>query len=367
MSQLSNFIIFANILLAISSNVAAKNDCVIKEFDQVDETLKRCTNIVVDSLVVPGGQQLLLRLTEGSTLAFRGTTKFGFAEWKGNLVVITGSNITVYGEKDSLLDGQGPLWWDGQGTWGNLTKPKFFRIKNTNNSIFYDINIKNCPVGCTQIEQSENVTLRNFKIDISEGDEGVAPENKFGHNTDGFGISKSQNILIEDAVVYNQDDCVVVNSGKHITARNLFCHGSHGLSISVKGSVVEDVLFENCTVTNSENGIHVKTRTDAGDGLIKNIVYKDITLLDCTMFGISVQQNYQDLPHGQPQDGPPENNIPIVNLELSNVRGNVLDVAVPVFVLCAEEGCFDWKWEGVNMKGALSNNCTGFTPVGYNC
>ncbi|CAG9772126.1 unnamed protein product [Ceutorhynchus assimilis] len=220
--------------------------------------------VLVDSLVVPGGQQLLLQLTESSTLAFRGTTKFGFAKWKGNLVVITGCNITVYGEKDSLLDGQGPLWWDGQGSWGNVTKPKFFRIKNTNNSIFYDINIKNCPMGCTQIELSENVTLRNWKIDISDGDEGVAPENKFGHNTDGFGISKSQNILIEDAVVHNQDDCVVINSGKNITARNLFCYGGHGLSISDEGSVVEDVVFENCTVTNSENGIHVKTCVDAG-------------------------------------------------------------------------------------------------------
>ena len=34
-----------------------------------------------------------------------------------------------------------------------------------------------------------------------------------GHNTDGFDIGSSSNVIIDGAKVYNQDDCVAVNSG----------------------------------------------------------------------------------------------------------------------------------------------------------
>lgn len=45
-------------------------------------------------------------------------------------------------------------------------------------------------------------------IDDSAGDTG-----SLGHNTDGFDIGTSSNVMIDGAKVYNQDDCVAVNSG----------------------------------------------------------------------------------------------------------------------------------------------------------
>jgi polygalacturonase len=45
-------------------------------------------------------------------------------------------------------------------------------------------------------------------IDNSAGDAGA-----LGHNTDGFDIGDSNNVVITGANVYNQDDCVAVNSG----------------------------------------------------------------------------------------------------------------------------------------------------------
>jgi len=45
-------------------------------------------------------------------------------------------------------------------------------------------------------------------IDASEGD-----KDEQGHNTDGFDIGSSSNVIIDGAKVYNQDDCVAVNSG----------------------------------------------------------------------------------------------------------------------------------------------------------
>ncbi|KAH0999741.1 hypothetical protein HUJ04_008123 [Dendroctonus ponderosae] len=155
---------------------------------------------------------------------------------------------------------------------------------------------------------------------------------------------------------------------KNVTVRNLFCHGSHGLTISGTNSTIEDVLFENSIITMAQNGIHVKTHVLDGDGLIKNVVYRNITILDAKNYGISVEQNYLNLPAGQPQDGPPSNHIPIYNLSMQNIYGNVLSGGIPVFILCADEGCFDWKWENVNILGDnQNNNCTGYAPEQYEC
>lgn len=34
-----------------------------------------------------------------------------------------------------------------------------------------------------------------------------------GKNTDGFDVRNSTNIVIRNSVVFNQDDCVAINSG----------------------------------------------------------------------------------------------------------------------------------------------------------
>jgi polygalacturonase len=52
-------------------------------------------------------------------------------------------------------------------------------------------------------------------IDDSAGD------SEGGHNTDGFDIGSSSNVVINGANVYNQDDCVAINSGTVCNSSNL--------------------------------------------------------------------------------------------------------------------------------------------------
>lgn len=59
----------------------------------------------------------------------------------------------------------------------------------------------------------------------------------------------------------------------------MFCHGSHGLSIRGVGAVVENIWFSDSIMTMCENGIHVKTATNGGEGLVKNVTYQNITIL----------------------------------------------------------------------------------------
>ncbi|XP_048517702.1 polygalacturonase [Dendroctonus ponderosae] len=354
--------------IPVSFQTSVEEACIVKEFEEVNNVINNCEDIILDNLDIPGGDQLILNLSEGSTLTFRGNTSFNFYEWTGPLMTISGNNIKVIGEKDSVIDGRGPLWWDGQGTWGSK-KPRLLKIQVTN-AVFDGINIKDCPSLCAMVN-GDNLVIKNWFINILEGDEGVAPENKFAHNTDGLHLEhyySNENVTIENCVIYNQDDCIAIARAKNVTVRNLFCHGSHGLTISGTNSTIEDVLFENSIITMAQNGIHVKTHVLDGDGLIKNVVYRNITILDAKNYGISVEQNYLNLPAGQPQDGPPSNHIPIYNLSMQNIYGNVLSGGIPVFILCADEGCFDWKWENVNILGDnQNNNCTGYAPEQYEC
>lgn len=90
-----------------------------------------CSTIVLSSLTVPGGVTLDLEtLNDGTTVIFEGTTTWEFSEWDGPLFSVSGNNITVKGAPGSVLDGQGALWWDGQGNGGGKTKPKFFKANN---------------------------------------------------------------------------------------------------------------------------------------------------------------------------------------------------------------------------------------------
>lgn len=51
------------------------------------------------------------------------------------------------------------------------------------------------------------ILMRHYTaIDASAGDD-------LGANTDGFDIGDSDTVYIEYATVYNQDDCVAINSG----------------------------------------------------------------------------------------------------------------------------------------------------------
>lgn len=74
----------------------------------------------------------------------------------------------------------------------------------------------------------ENIVLNNTFGDLANERSGGIPA---GHNTDGFGFASSDNVILRNSQVWNQDDCVAITSGTNITVSGMYCHGGHGLSI----------------------------------------------------------------------------------------------------------------------------------------
>lgn len=139
---------------------------------------------------------------------------------------------------------------------------------------------------------------------------------------------------------------------QHITFKNGYCSGGHGLSIGSVGgrsnNTVDTVSFLDSTVTKSVQAIRVKTI--AGDtGTVNNVEYDGITMSSISKYGILIEQNYDggDL-HGDPTTG-----VPITGLTIKNIVGTgaVASSGYDVVVVCGSTSCKSWTWSSVAVTG----------------
>ncbi|TGJ82653.1 hypothetical protein E0Z10_g6102 [Xylaria hypoxylon] len=321
-----------------------------------------CSTIVLSSLQVPGGKTLNLEgLKDGTTVVFEGTTTFGYAAWEGSLFSVSGNKITVKGAEGSVLDGQGALYWDGLGGSGGVIKPKFFKANHLNDSVLEGITIKNAPKNSFSLNYVYNLTVNDVTVDDRDGE-------SLGKNTDAFNINNADGVTITGAKVWNQDDCVAINSGNNIYFGSGFCSGGHGLSIGSIGSqtvnMVSNVTFADSTVQKSQQSVRIKTISGA-TGTVQNITYRNIFLDGAGVnaaysdYGIIVTQSYSGT------SGKPTNGVTVTGFVLQNVTGTVGSDAVRVYIECGVGSCSDWSWSGVNVTGGKkSTTCQNVASGG---
>lgn len=226
------------------------------------------------------------------------------------------------------------------------------------------------------IDGSTGLTLSDITIDDSAGA-------SLGHNTDGFDIGSSTSITISGANVQNQDDCLAINSGTDIVFTGGTCSGGHGLSIGSVGgrtdNTVETVTIESSTVTDSANGVRIKTVSGA-TGSVTGVTYKDITISGITSYGIVIEQGrYQrsrprcsvltetiDYENGSPT-GIPTTGVPITDLTLDSITGTVESSAVNIYILCGSGSCSSWTWTDVSITGGETSTACENIPTGATC
>lgn len=115
------------------------------------------------------------------------------------------------------------------------------------------------------------------------------------------------------------------------------------------------MLIANSIISRSENGIRIKTKAGRGKGEVTNITYSNIQLDGITKRGIVIQQDYENSgPTGRPQG-----DIHISGFKITGVTGNVGAKAKKVYVLCAQGGCTNWNWSGIQVSGGSGSSCKG--------
>ncbi|EPS38819.1 hypothetical protein H072_7402 [Dactylellina haptotyla CBS 200.50] len=322
-----------------------------------------CSTIILSALSVPSGVTLNLeKLNEGTTVIFRGKTVFGFAEWEGSLVSVSGNKITVKGDPSSVLDGQGALYWDGLGGSGGKIKPKFFKANNLNDSVIDGITILNAPKNSFSLNRVYNLVVKNIYINDKAG-----TTSGLGHNTDGFNINNADGVFITNVTVYNQDDCMNVNTGQNILMTKSFCSGGHGLSIGsvANGAVVRNVTYDTITMEKSQQAVRIKTNSGAVAS-VSDITYRNIKINGGTTTGIVDYGIIVDQSYGGTKNSP-TNGVTINGFTLENVTGTVPSDAINIQIQCGVGSCSNFKWTNVKVTGGkTSTNCMN-VPAGISC
>jgi len=318
----------------------------------------KCSSITLQGpFTVPANKVIdLTGLTAGTTITIQGTITFakGTLDETNYLLTISGKSIDIDGT-NGILNGNGPLYWDGQGSNGGVPKPKFIHLNIVSGKL-QGLKIVGSPIHTFSI-QASNFTIDGVTID----DRGT--NYALGHNTDGFDVSNSKTVTIKNSFVYNNDDCLAVNDGSDIHFTNNYCYGGHGVSIgSIKtGHTVEGVYVSDTNIVDSENGVRIKVYNDATSASVSNIQYDTITLSGITKYGIVIQQDYTN----SGATGKPGTNAPVTNVVLSNVKGTMKGGEAE-YIICGN--CHQFTFTNIAITGATkSNNCTGISPKPYGC
>ncbi|KAL4995816.1 putative endopolygalacturonase D [Aspergillus recurvatus] len=334
--------------------------CTVTDYAGISSAVASCSNIMLSDVYAPPSSTIDLQdLQTGAAVIFAGKTTFGDTpDSDFDPIVISGTDLTITGTEDHVIDGNGQAYWDGQGSNGGSDKPNHFIVlKHVYNSVVANLNIQNWPVHCFDIENTESLTLSGITLDNSAGDEpnDSSDGDAAAHNSDGFDIKSSTDLTLKDSKVYNQDDCVAVTSGTNITVDNMYCSGGHGLSIGSIGgksdNTVDGVVFSNSQVVNSQNGCRIKTN-EGETGEVSNIRYENIRLSGISKYGIVVQQDYLN---GGPT-GEPSNGVSITNVEFTDVTGT-MGGGKDYYVLCGDGSCENFTFSGVSITGGSGDSC----------
>ncbi|KAJ5754171.1 uncharacterized protein N7511_008324 [Penicillium nucicola] len=213
-----------------------------------------------------------------------------------------GEDVNMYG--DGTLDGNGQVWYDLYAENALILRPILVGVIGLNGGTIGPLKLRYSPQWYHFVANSTDVLFDG--IDIS----GFSSSKNVAKNTDGWDLYRSSNIVIQNSVINNGDDCVSFKPNTtEILVQNVHCNGSHGISVGSLGQyegevdIVENLLIYNISMFNASDGARIKVwpgtasalSTDlqggGGSGIVKNVTYDGMTI-DNVDYAIEVTQCY---------------------------------------------------------------------------
>ncbi|KIK54403.1 glycoside hydrolase family 28 protein [Collybiopsis luxurians FD-317 M1] len=248
--------------------------------------LTDCTSIIIPAWTVPAGETVTIKAASGASIEMTGSVTFSQTTASGPLWTFDTDDASLNGNGFSFK-GNGPLYWDGEGTNGGVAKPHPF-IKFQGSGTFTNFIIKDSPAQAISVGTTATSSFTDVLVDNSDGA-------ALGANTDGFDVSASD-LTISGCTVLNQDDCVAINSGSNIVFENNVCTGGHGISIGsiATGKSVSGVTISGNTVSESMYGMRIKVDSDATDASVSDITYIGNKISANDKYGYLITQSYSE-------------------------------------------------------------------------
>ena len=296
-----------------------------RDTDALQAALDECAGDGGTVTVPPGeyltgpltvGDATTLELQAGATLSFaRDHEAFPAVEsrWEGwnqtgfhpCLRVEDAENVEITGR--GTVDGQGDYWWQFYGVDDEelpaslrerlddfaeqndkaddvssfTLRPPLFQVSRSENVSVSGITLRNSPFWNTHVVYSDNVTIHDVNIENP-------PDSP---NGDGIDIDSSRYVRISDTYINAGDDAICIKSGKDeegqeigrpasgITVTNCTVEAGHGGVVigSEMSGDVRDVVVSNCTFTDTDRGIRIKTQRGRG-GVVEDLRFDTIVM-----------------------------------------------------------------------------------------
>lgn len=262
------------------------------------------------------------------------------------------SNILFSG--GGTIDGQGAALWKYNTDGTNLlpisvqfSKAKFCTIEN--------LKFLNAKGVHFKVTSSDNMLVQNLNINAP----GDSP------NTDGVVVSNSNKVIVTNCVIGTGDDCIAIgDTNNDIDVSKITCGPGHGLSIGSLGKRTNEgdvikVKFSNCTLTETTNGLRIKTYRGSPSLKASNLVFQDI-VMNSVKNPIIIDQQYNSEHAAAPSK------VAISDVHYINVQGTTIS-PIPVNLNCSTMfPCQGVELRDINLlptigarliKGPLKSSC----------
>ncbi|KAL5539729.1 hypothetical protein UlMin_044542 [Ulmus minor] len=266
----------------------------------------------------------------------------GFKEGDGWVTFEGIDRLTLFGT--GTFDGQGENVWGVQCERGQYCKklPMNVRFNFITNSVIRGITSLDSKQFHIHVLGNKNVTFEKITV--------IAPAQS--HNTDGLHLGRSSNLTIKDSTFQTGDDCISIGDGTvDLIVERCTCGPGHGISIGSLGKYaneqpVERITIRNCTFKGTNNGVRIKTWTNAQPAIARDIRVEDI-IVERVLNALVVDQEY--CPWNQCNLDLPSR-VRLSKLSFKNIRGTTT-LPLAVNLVCSGLfGCTDVQLADIDLK-----------------
>jgi galacturan 1,4-alpha-galacturonidase len=232
-----------------------------------------------------------------------------------------GTDVNFYGDGLGVIDGKGQVWYDAFAKNSDVVRPILWVLNGLKGGSMTGLTMRNSPmwfnffvgvqdfvVSGMTLEASSTSgsavknTGRSLLFSGSRKKKGVVQRRNANKPfpTDGWDTYQSSHLTIQNSTIHNQDDCVSFKpNSTDILVQNLYCNGSHGISVGSLGQypgvtdIVQNIVVRNTTLGYASDAARIKVwagevpgsdyGTGGGNGVVKNITYDGMTVVkdDC--------------------------------------------------------------------------------------
>lgn len=312
--------------------------------------------------------QGLVKFTDDMEYWRNGTNMFDLVYQNATTYFLVGGrDVHLYG--GGMLDGQGQRWWDHYAKNKKDKRPVVLVTQEMHGGSISDINLRQTPQWANLVMDSSDVVFTNISI------RSVSDNYNFEKNTDGWDVYRSDKIIIQNSTVTNGDDCVSFKpNSTNIIVRNMWCNGTHGMSVGSLGQYpdrvdyVENILVFNISMYNSSEGARIKVWPDSfseksltlqgggGRGLVRNVTY-DTMWLDNVDYGLTITQCYGQDDEEECFKHPSKLNI--TDIAFRNIRGRTNRVFSPIvahLVCSGPDTCSNITAQNIDIRTINGSN-----------